>query len=153
MVKHTSPKGASAVLANLGKLLPDLEALYKDIHAHPELSMQETRTAGIAAERLRKSRLRGDDRRGQDGCGRTAPQRQGADSDAARGHGCAADRREHRPCLCEQGHSKGCSREHRAGGTYVRPRHACRLAGRCGDIAVAGARRLEGHVDGGLPAG
>ena len=33
--------------------LPNLEALYKDIHSHPELSMQETRTAGIAAERLR----------------------------------------------------------------------------------------------------
>jgi amidohydrolase len=34
-------------------LLPDLERIYIDIHAHPELSMQETRTAGIAADRLR----------------------------------------------------------------------------------------------------
>ena len=34
-------------------LLPDLERVYTDIHAHPELSMQETRTAGIAADRLR----------------------------------------------------------------------------------------------------
>jgi amidohydrolase len=34
-------------------LLPDLERIYTDIHAHPELSMQETRTAGIAADRLR----------------------------------------------------------------------------------------------------
>lgn len=41
------------VLANLDALLPDLEALYKDVHAHPELSMQETRTAGLAADRLR----------------------------------------------------------------------------------------------------
>jgi hippurate hydrolase len=41
------------VLANLGALLSDLEALYKDVHAHPELSMRETRTAGLAAERLR----------------------------------------------------------------------------------------------------
>jgi amidohydrolase len=41
------------VLKNLDRLMPDLEALYKDIHAHPELSMQETRTAGLAAERLR----------------------------------------------------------------------------------------------------
>jgi amidohydrolase len=40
----------SAVLASL---LPDMEALYKDIHSHPELSMQETRTAALAAERLR----------------------------------------------------------------------------------------------------
>jgi amidohydrolase len=44
---------AQAVLANLGKLVPDLESVYKDIHSHPELSMQETRTAGIAADRLR----------------------------------------------------------------------------------------------------
>ena len=41
------------VLANLDGLLPELESLYKDIHAHPELSMQETRTAALAAERLR----------------------------------------------------------------------------------------------------
>jgi amidohydrolase len=30
-----------------------LEDLYKDIHSHPELSMQETRTAGIVAKRLK----------------------------------------------------------------------------------------------------
>src|SRR5919202_3636560 len=40
---------------NLDGLLPDLEALYKDVHAHPELSMQETRTARLAADRLRAS--------------------------------------------------------------------------------------------------
>jgi amidohydrolase len=44
---------SNAVLRNLDGLLPDLEALYKDVHSHPELSMQETRTAGIAADRLR----------------------------------------------------------------------------------------------------
>ena len=42
-----------SLLANLSHLLPDLKTLYTDIHSHPELSMQETRTAGIAAERLR----------------------------------------------------------------------------------------------------
>src|SRR6185503_13563406 len=46
-------KEAQSVLANLGALLPDLESVYKDIHSHPELSMQENRTAGIAADRLR----------------------------------------------------------------------------------------------------
>ncbi len=40
-------------LHNLDGILPDLEALYKDVHSHPELSMQETRTAGLAADRLR----------------------------------------------------------------------------------------------------
>ena len=44
---------AENMLANLGTLLPDLESVYKDIHSHPELSMQENRTAGIAADRLR----------------------------------------------------------------------------------------------------
>jgi len=48
----TSPATAS-VLTNLDRLIPDLETLYKDVHAHPELSMQESRTAGLAADRLR----------------------------------------------------------------------------------------------------
>jgi hippurate hydrolase len=34
-------------------MLPDLEALYKDVHSHPELSMQEKRTASLAEKRLR----------------------------------------------------------------------------------------------------
>jgi len=38
---------------DLEGLLPDLEALYKDVHSHPELSMAETRTAALAADRLR----------------------------------------------------------------------------------------------------
>jgi amidohydrolase len=46
-------KNSAAVLATLGELLPGLESIYKDMHAHPELSMQETRTAGIAADHLR----------------------------------------------------------------------------------------------------
>ena len=49
----TDQKAPAAILANLDAMLPELEAIYKDIHAHPELSMQETRTAGIAANHLR----------------------------------------------------------------------------------------------------
>ena len=49
----THGKRPTEVLLYLDKMLPELEALYKDIHAHPELSMQETRTAGIAADHLR----------------------------------------------------------------------------------------------------
>lgn len=48
-----STHSADQTLANLKNLLPDLEAFYTDIHAHPELSMQEVRTAGMAADRLR----------------------------------------------------------------------------------------------------
>jgi hippurate hydrolase len=51
MTQNTPP----SILSGLGGLLPGLESIYTDIHAHPELSMQETRTAGIAAERLRSS--------------------------------------------------------------------------------------------------
>ncbi|MGW4161409.1 amidohydrolase [Streptomyces sp. NPDC004788] len=41
------------LLAGLDERLPELRALYEDLHAHPELSFQEFRTAGIVAERLR----------------------------------------------------------------------------------------------------
>lgn len=41
------------LLKHLDQLIPDLEALYKDVHAHPELSMCETRTAALAAQWLR----------------------------------------------------------------------------------------------------
>jgi amidohydrolase len=47
------PKDLSALLAGLPELLPTLESIYKDIHSHPELSMQEARTAAIAADHLR----------------------------------------------------------------------------------------------------
>jgi hippurate hydrolase len=35
-------------------LLPELEAIYKDLHQHPELSMQEVRTASIVADYVNK---------------------------------------------------------------------------------------------------
>lgn len=41
-----------SVLGHVGTLVLDLDPC-KDIHSHPELSMQEIRTADIAAERLR----------------------------------------------------------------------------------------------------
>ncbi|HZE04106.1 MAG TPA: M20 family metallopeptidase [Solirubrobacteraceae bacterium] len=41
-----------SVLRGLQGELDGLEGLYKDIHSHPELSLQETRTAGLALERL-----------------------------------------------------------------------------------------------------
>lgn len=50
-----SPPSSKEVDGQLKALLPDLEAVYKDLHAHPELSMQEVRTADIAADRLRSA--------------------------------------------------------------------------------------------------
>lgn len=52
-MSKTQSSSSDAVLSKLDGLLPDLEAFYKDVHAHPELSMQETRTAGLVADRLR----------------------------------------------------------------------------------------------------
>src|SRR3954467_14634609 len=52
-MNREAPNDSAKVLANLNSLLPDLESVYKDLHAHPELSMQENRTGGIAADRLR----------------------------------------------------------------------------------------------------
>jgi amidohydrolase len=45
--------GRESIFAGVGAMLDDLEELYKDVHKHPELSMREERTAGLAAARLR----------------------------------------------------------------------------------------------------
>src|SRR5687767_7719489 len=45
----------STLESRIQGLLPELERVYTDIHAHPELSMQETRTARVAADRLREA--------------------------------------------------------------------------------------------------
>ncbi|MEU8928498.1 amidohydrolase [Streptomyces sp. NPDC048409] len=43
----------SPLSAGLTGKLPELRALYEDLHAHPELSFEEERTAAVVAERLR----------------------------------------------------------------------------------------------------
>ncbi|NPD27864.1 amidohydrolase [Corallococcus exiguus] len=43
---------ARRVLAHLDAVLPDVDALYRDLHEHPELSGQEARTAAQVAHRL-----------------------------------------------------------------------------------------------------
>lgn len=54
MKRHAANSSSSGtVLSGLPGLLPALEVLYTDLHAHPELSLQESRTASLAAERLR----------------------------------------------------------------------------------------------------
>ena len=52
-MSETQAASSNPALPGIDNLLPDLEALYKDVHSHPELSMQEERTAGLAADRLR----------------------------------------------------------------------------------------------------
>ncbi|HKX42600.1 MAG TPA: amidohydrolase, partial [Burkholderiaceae bacterium] len=38
---------------SLADLLPDLVALRRDLHAHPEIAFEERRTAGIVAQAMK----------------------------------------------------------------------------------------------------
>ncbi len=49
----TETTETDTVLGGLGAITGGLEDLYRDIHQHPELSMQEQRTAAKAAEQLK----------------------------------------------------------------------------------------------------
>lgn len=50
------PDGRSeSLFAGVSSSLGEVEDLYKDVHRHPELSMQEARTAELAAQRLQKA--------------------------------------------------------------------------------------------------
>ncbi len=69
-MNQAAQKDSAKVLANLNSLLPDLESVYKDIHSHPELSMQENRTAHIGGGPSARRWLRSDNRSWEDGrCG------------------------------------------------------------------------------------
>jgi hippurate hydrolase len=45
---------APDLLARIDSIYPDLDALYRDLHQHPELSLHEEKTAAKMADRLRK---------------------------------------------------------------------------------------------------
>ena len=47
------PQSPGAAVSEVAALEPELEALYKDLHEHPELGFHEIRTATALAERLR----------------------------------------------------------------------------------------------------
>ena len=51
-MSNSQTKSVKQLLAGLPEILPALEGTYKDIHAHPELSMHESRTAGLSAKHL-----------------------------------------------------------------------------------------------------
>src|SRR2546429_9316313 len=64
---NNRPSASDPVLAGLMELVPALETLYKDIHSHPELSMQDPRTAGVAAGGLKGAGFAGTTGIGQTG--------------------------------------------------------------------------------------
>jgi metal-dependent amidase/aminoacylase/carboxypeptidase family protein len=146
---HSHP--INPVLKKLDSLLPDLEVLYKDVHAHPELSMQETRTARLAAERLRAAGYEVTEGVGKTGVvgllrngdGPTVMLR--ADMDAL-------------PVEEATGlpYASKVESKDRDGkivrGAHVWPRYACSLAHRCDGAFGASTRGVAGDADGGLPA-
>ena len=50
----TSPAFAQELSQGVRQDMPELMALYRDLHQHPELSMQETRSAGLLAAEARR---------------------------------------------------------------------------------------------------
>ena len=50
----TSPAFAQELDQGVRQDMPELMALYRDLHEHPELSMQETRSAGLLAAEARR---------------------------------------------------------------------------------------------------
>jgi len=48
-----SPRDAGQVVPELTTIQPEIEALYRDLHQHPELSFHEVRTADALATRLK----------------------------------------------------------------------------------------------------
>lgn len=41
------------ILPAIADSIPEMEAIFRDLHAHPELGFQETRTSGVVADKLR----------------------------------------------------------------------------------------------------
>ena len=55
--RHSGARRAAPTVAEVADLLPELIALRRDLHAHPELAFQERRTAVIVARALRDAGL------------------------------------------------------------------------------------------------
>ncbi|HJV64866.1 MAG TPA: amidohydrolase [Geomonas sp.] len=57
----------SQLVEEMKETLPVIEEIYKDLHRNPELSLQESRTAGIVAEKLRGAGYQVTEKIGQTG--------------------------------------------------------------------------------------
>ena len=132
-----------SVFANLSTLLPDLESVYKDIHSHPELSMQENRTAGIAADRLKAAGYEVTTRVGQTGVVGLLRNGNGPTVMLRRASGSGS----HGSTVCQQANGDRQYRKNRTRNACLRPRHACNLAHRCGNTAGRKSRRLARYAN------
>ena len=87
------------LIAAIAPDVPELVAIRRDIHAHPELGLEEHRTAGIVAERLRATGLEP-----RTGVGRTGVT---ADAGAGPGEGERRPRRRRSSVHTARGSSPG----------------------------------------------
>jgi amidohydrolase len=54
VMSTAAPAQDQSLRQEIGRDMPELMALYRDLHANPELSMQETRSAGLLAAEARR---------------------------------------------------------------------------------------------------
>jgi hippurate hydrolase len=80
---------------------PKLDALYKDIHAHPEIAFQEERTAAKLAAEMRALGFEVTEHVGKTGLVATDKKWRRPHHHGAHRTRCAADGRKNRPCLRE----------------------------------------------------
>ena len=130
-----SHRGGEMARRRLTDMTLDLAAVYRDLHANPELSFQEHRTAGIVAEAPRPTRPRRDHGHRPDRRRRRARERRRTDRAAARRHGRPARARGDRPRLREHRARHGRRRQRRAGHARLRARRARHLPARRGRAA------------------
>ena len=110
--------------------MPQLMTLYRDLHANPELSMQEMRSPAKLAAETRKLGFTVTEKVGETGVVAVLRNGAGPGADAARRHGRPAGRGADRPALRLQGprgaRCRGRDRRH----ARLRPRHPYDRLGR-----------------------
>ena len=94
---------SDAIKKKIDAEVASLEALYKQLHAHPELSFQEEQTAARHGQGAEGPGLRGHDEGRRPRRRRRPQERPGADRPGPHRHGRPAGHRGDRPALRQQG--------------------------------------------------
>ena len=98
-----SSANAAALPEAIKADMPQLMALYRDLHANPELSMQEVRTPAKLAAEARKLGFKVTEKVGKTGVVAVMENGPGPGAPASRRHGRAAGRRADRPAVRVEG--------------------------------------------------
>ena len=132
--------------------MPQLMTLYRDLHANPELSMQEVRTPAKLAAEMRKLGFDVTEHVGKTGV--VAVMKNGAGPGAAdpRRHGRACRSRSRPACPSRPRRSASCPTAPRRRHACLRPRHAHRHLARHGAAAGGDEGPMVGHAGDDPPA-